>query len=853
MALRFRQAILLVVFSSAVACGLNAQDGPVYNGSFEKTTADGRQPAGWQVAGDKAVVQELTAEHDPARGHVARLHCTRFVPGTSSSHAMIVQFGHVAVRSGQWYRLSLWARATDLEAGVVQLNLVNFRGWASAGLAGSFVPTDDWRRFEFVFRAERDLNSADSRLAIYFLSTGTIWLDDVAIEASAAPKREWLPAISVEGVINAIPNSSFEGGEGWGCSAGRYYDWTANVFRRVGGWDDSEAFHGKRSWKVTLSSARPLTLYGGYTQLATEVRTLELGHAGWVRVEPGQRYVFSVYVKSERAGLPVSVSLREPEDWHGSKQSSALIGRKWQRMEVSYTPKGEFVRGCLSFSLPDGEHGERTLWIDAVQFERGSSASPYHPRVELEGGVETDVTGNIFTDPAQGLRFRLRAFNDSQHPRALQGQLRVTDFWDRTVWKEKPDLEVAPGESAERRYAVLAGRHGFFRILWEPESGPAQRLRCAVIDPSEEQDTVFGFNHAFGQDFVLPLAHQAGMRWWRDWSTQWDALQPKRDAPFDFYLPDVQISRVLNAKGRMLVLLPYSSTDWAAAVPPAIRRYLDDRRGNGKLDRYAERQALVACKPARLEDFARYVGETVKHFQGRVAHYEILNEPLYTHYAIPSASYGHGYKMSDYLDVLRTAYQAAKAADPSCSVIGGIACQPAREWEDQFITQGGLQWCDVTNYHLYPSRQRAEAAEVAFKMRWKQMRQRGQSRPIWVTEFGLYAEDDPVTLPATAGDSTMNDAMRPDEQTASADLVQWATVMFAHGVRKVFFHAGTCRGLHDSSTGNMFFEYGGLPRKMYPAVAAMARLLAPDFQFIRKWAAPRGCAPTSSGPRGGLW
>ena len=81
--------------------------------------------------------------------------------------------------------------------------------------------------------------------------------------------------------------------------------------------------------------------------------------------------------------------------------------------------------------------------------------------------------------------------------------------------------------------------------------------------------------------------------------------------------------------------------------------------------------------------------------------------------------------MSDYLDVLRTAYQAAKAADPSCTVIGGIACEPGREWEDQFITQGGLQWCDVTNYHLYPSRQRAEAAEVAFKMRWEQMQTAG--------------------------------------------------------------------------------------------------------------------------------
>ena len=49
---------------------------------------------------------------------------------------------------------------------------------------------------------------------------------------------------------------------------------------------------------------------------------------------------------------------------------------------------------------------------------------------------------------------------------------------------------------------------------------------------------------------------------------------------------------------------------------------------------------------------------------------------------------------------------------------------------------------------------------------------------------------------------------------------------------------GVCQGFHDSSTGNMFFEYGGAPRKMYPAVAAMARILGPDFQFVRKWDKP---------------
>ena len=155
-------------------------------------------------------------------------------------------------------------------------------------------------------------------------------------------------------------------------------------------------------------------LYGGYTQLAAEVRTLELAHAGWVRVEPGQPYVFSVYVKSDRPGTPVRMSLKEPEDWQRSKHPHVAVGPQWQRIEMSYTPKGEFLRGCLGFELPQGEKGQRTLWIDAAQFERGTAASPYHPRAELEAGIETDAAGNIFTDPAKGLAFRLSGLQRRQ-------------------------------------------------------------------------------------------------------------------------------------------------------------------------------------------------------------------------------------------------------------------------------------------------------------------------------------------------------------------------------------------------------------------------------------------------------
>ena len=285
----------------------------------------------------------------------------------------------------------------------------------------------------------------------------------------------------------------------------------------------------------------------------------------------------------------------------------------------------------------------------------------------------------------------------------------------------------------------------------------------------------------------------------------------------------------------MVVLLPYPNAGWSAD-PKQVDIIRQGQKGQPGLNDL--RQAIAACKPARLDDFADYVRATVENFHGRVSHYEILNESLYTHYALPSNSNGCKYTMADYLDVLRTAYKAAKAADPKCTIIGGIACPPGSQWAEQFIAQGGLQWCDASNYHLYPSRQRAETAEIGFQMRWEQMQKRGEGKPIWVTEFGLYGEDDPVSIPFHAGDSTMDNAMRPDERTAAADLVQWSAVMFAHGVRKVFFHAGTCQGYHSGSTGNMFFEYGGVPRKAVAAVAVLAKLLPPDFQFVRKWDRP---------------
>jgi hypothetical protein len=100
------------------------------------------------------------------------------------------------------------------------------------------------------------------------------------------------------------------------------------------------------------------------------------------------------------------------------------------------------------------------------------------------------------------------------------------------------------------------------------------------------------------------------------------------------------------------------------------------------------------------------------------------------------------------------------------------------------------------------------------------MKARGSTQSIWVTEIGCYGQDDPPFTPFTVGDSSMNSALRPNELRASGDLVKFATILLATGTRKIFYHAGTCEALNQSSAGNIFFEYGGAPRKQYAAQAA---------------------------------
>jgi hypothetical protein len=193
-------------------------------------------------------------------------------------------------------------------------------------------------------------------------------------------------------------------------------------------------------------------------------------------------------------------------------------------------------------------------------------------------------------------------------------------------------------------------------------------------------------NHAYPEPHLLRLSKQFGLTWFRDWSLKWQEVEPEKGR-FVFAETDYQVDRVLEEGLNVLGLLPFPSSEWSSTAPTG-------EASNRDMGEYA-RQAHA---PRDLGEYADYVRTTVRRYTGRIRVWEILNEPIYTGYALPASA---GYHVEDYVALLKTAYQAIKEADPAAFVVGGIAGQPSA-YTREFIAAGGLQWVDALNLHTYP-------------------------------------------------------------------------------------------------------------------------------------------------------
>jgi hypothetical protein len=392
--------------------------------------------------------------------------------------------------------------------------------------------------------------------------------------------------------------------------------------------------------------------------------------------------------------------------------------------------------------------------------------------------------------------------------------MQTTDFDDKVVHKSSIAVKIPADKQVTLPIIPGVQLKGFYRLGLRCEgaavalTGP---MRLAIIEPYTKAESLFGMNHAYPWPHLLDLSKQIGLCWFRDWSLKWHDVEPEKGR-FTFAECDHQINRVLEHGLNVLGLLPFPSTNWSSSAGPEVQ----------PTRHYPENRQRVAYMPRDLNDLAVYVRRTVGHFQNRVNVWEILNEPIYTNYALPRSE---GYQAKDYVQFLKVAYQSVKAADGDALVIGGIAGSPTT-YTREFIEAGGLRWVDALNLHSYPGLTSPEAYEVPLRRLREKMRSIGADKPIWFTEGAYYADDD---KPFEPYDSTWLKTVDSEAEAAEWQ-VKFNTILLAYGAEKIIYHSGTPGSLNNESLSGIFFEWAGAPRKMLVTQGAMANLLVPPIR-----------------------
>jgi len=169
----------------------------VKNGDFHIDTDDDGMPDHWQFSTNlKQAKCVLEAGGPEGAQHCLRIKCPKF--GTSGKASVMLAQHDVPVREDQWYRISLKARAEGLKNTRVTLALQNTATWQSLFDYQRFVPSETWKEFVFLVRANAAVTS-NTRFQIWYDNAGTLWLSDVRMAPCDPPSQgRWISGLYVD-------------------------------------------------------------------------------------------------------------------------------------------------------------------------------------------------------------------------------------------------------------------------------------------------------------------------------------------------------------------------------------------------------------------------------------------------------------------------------------------------------------------------------------------------------------------------------------------------------------------------------------------------------------------------------
>lgn len=244
------------------------------------------------------------------------------------------------------------------------------------------------------------------------------------------------------------------------------------------------------------------------------------------------------------------------------------------------------------------------------------------------------------------------------------------------------------------------------------------------------------------------IANTKGVYFVRGFDLYWDDVEIKK-GKLDWSLTDEQVRWANKEEIYPLVMVkPFAIWDQENCHPE--KKY--DAEFNPK-----KGKRIKVGKPCDLASFGRFLEQAVERYDGDgvddmpdllipIKYWEIMNEPEMQ----GGVTGGMGEELKffvgtpqDYLDILKTSYQAIKKADREANVLHAGMAGMERNFQDFWqpvFEKGGGQYFDIANIHTISTDQNREDL---FVIKFKGFLQEFglQDRPIWITEvqFGSLA------------------------------------------------------------------------------------------------------------------
>ena len=348
--------------------------------------------------------------------------------------------------------------------------------------------------------------------------------------------------------------------------------------------------------------------------------------------------------------------------------------------------------------------------------------------------------------------------------------------------------------------AQLAEPHG---VVTHPRTGEIYiadsrnhrvlRIKIKQVDTRKDDASPWGIASGaeWSGDFPRfnPLLKQAGVKWLRLFP-EWQIIQPKKDQ-WNWKVADAMVADArangIHIAGVFCYLAPWASADGGTRKFP-----IKD-----------------------IQYWRDYVSGTVERYKDDIKYWEVWNEF--------NGSFGDSKnKVKDYVELVVTAYDAAKKVDPNVKIGLSVANFDVG-FLDAVIKAGAADHFDFICVHPYENLgAAAEGGEVGYLClagNLRKMLEANKQRkdiPLWITEIGFQA---PIKADAR-GDAEQADML------ARAYLLS-----IAQGFERVFWFEA--RGpAYGKGTDHGIIRPDWTPRPAYDALKVMTMVLGQEPRYL---------------------